>query len=115
MRGTCPAFQTVFRIFGNTAFSLGGSAVVRELLRASGFTAIDFAEVHETVFYGWDVDSAFDALSGFQFVKNALARKDSAADKASQRLRDMLERRLTPEGGLFDPRARIVSTRRAAE
>ena len=95
------------------AFSLGNPAVATDLLGAAGFTSVDFADVHEPVFYGQDVDAAFEAINGFQMVKDALARAAEPPAKISRRLRDLLEARLTPEGVLFDSRAWIVTARRA--
>lgn len=95
------------------AFSLGDTAVARDLLSAAGFAAIGFAEVHEPVFYGPDTDAAFEAVAGFQFVRQALADAKEQADMLSQRLRDVLEAHRTAEGVLFDSRAWIITARRA--
>jgi hypothetical protein len=96
------------------AFSLGDPAIATELLSAAGFTSIDFADVDEPVFYGPDVDTAFDTLTGFQFVKEALARGDEPPGQVSKRLRDLLEAHMTTEGVLFNSRAWIITARRAA-
>jgi len=95
------------------AFSLADPAAATGLLEASGFTSVDFAEVHEPVFYGVDVDAAYDALAGLQFIKEPLARADAQADARRQRLRDLLEAHLTPDGVLFDSRAWIITAYRA--
>ncbi|KGM35128.1 class I SAM-dependent methyltransferase [Inquilinus limosus] len=95
------------------AFSLADPAAATGLLEASGFTSIDFAEVHEPVFYGADVDAAYDALAGLQFVKEPLARSDAGVDARRQRLRDLLEAHLTEDGVLFDSRAWIITAYRA--
>ncbi|RRH95153.1 class I SAM-dependent methyltransferase [Mesorhizobium tamadayense] len=95
------------------AFSLGDPAVAADLLSAAGFMSIDFTEVHEPVFYGPNADAAFDAVSRFQMVKEALARATEPPAKVSQRLRDMLEAHMTTEGVLFDSRAWLITARRA--
>jgi SAM-dependent methyltransferase len=95
------------------AFSLADPVAATGLLRATGFTSIDFAEVHEPVFYGPDVAAAYDALVGLQFVKDGLAGDDAAADEARQRARDLLAAHLTADGVLFDSRAWIISAHRA--
>ena len=94
-------------------FSLGDPTIATELLSTAGFVSIDFTDVREPVFYGPDVDSAFDALIDLYLVMDALARTDEAPDKALQRLRDLLEAHMTAEGVLFDSRAWIVSARKA--
>jgi SAM-dependent methyltransferase len=93
------------------AFSLGDPAIVTEQLSAAGFTSIDFAEVHEPVFYGQNVDAARDALTSFEFVKTALARAD-VPDNALRRLRGQLEAHSTADGVFFDSRACIVTALR---
>ena len=93
-------------------FSLGDPAIATELLSTAGFVSIDFTEVREPVFYGPDVDRAFDALLHLYLVKDALARTDEAPDKASRQLRDLLAAHMTPEGVLFDSRAWIITARR---
>lgn len=95
-----------------TPFSLGDPIVATELLSTAGFVSIDFIDVREPVFYGPDVDTAFDALINLYLVKDALARTEETPDKALQRLRDLLEAHMTPEGVLFDSRAWIITARR---
>lgn len=79
-------------------FSLGDPPVATDLLSAAGFTSIDFADVQEPVFYGSDVDAAFDALTSLYLVQDALASTNEPPDKPLQRLRDLLEGHMTPEG-----------------
>jgi len=94
-------------------FSLGDPAVATRILTAAGFASVAFAEVHEPVFYGVDVDAAYDNVAGLWLTKEALARAD-AADDARQRLRALLDAHLTADGVLFDSRAWIISAHRAA-
>ncbi|MBX4925265.1 class I SAM-dependent methyltransferase [Rhizobium binae] len=95
-------------------FSLGDPNVATELLGAAGFVSIDFAGVREPVFYGSDVEAAFDALISLYLVKDALAQTDETPDQPLQRLRDLLETHMTPQGVLFDSQAWIITARRAA-
>jgi SAM-dependent methyltransferase len=95
-----------------TPFSLGDPAIATELLSTAGFVSVDFIDVREPVFYGPNVDTAFDALINLYLVTDALAQTDEAPDKAMQRLRDLLEAHMTPEGVLFDSRAWIITARR---
>jgi SAM-dependent methyltransferase len=93
-------------------FSLGDTTIATELLSAAGFVSIDFTDVREPVFYGPNVDKAFDSLVELYVVKDALARIGEAHDKALQRLRDLLESHMTTEGVLFDSRVWIITARR---
>ncbi|HEV2503582.1 MAG TPA: class I SAM-dependent methyltransferase [Mesorhizobium sp.] len=94
------------------AFSLADPAVATALLSAAGFTSIDFIDVHEPVFYGRDIDAAYDALTSFQMVKDALADATEPPATVTRRLRDMLQAHLSPEGVLFESRAWIITARR---
>lgn len=95
-----------------TPFSLGGPTIATDLLSTAGFASIDFTDVREPVFYGPDVDRAFDALVHLYLVKDALARTDEAPNKALPRLRDLLEAHMTADGVLFDSRAWIITAHR---
>jgi SAM-dependent methyltransferase len=95
-----------------TPFSLGDPAVATDLLSEAGFVSMEFIEVHEPVFYGPDVYAAFDALTSLYLVKDALVRTNEPPDEPLQRLRDLLEAHMTPEGVLFDSRAWIITARR---
>lgn len=95
-------------------FSLGDPALTTGILTAAGFASVDFAEVHESVFYGPDVDAAYDNLVALFFVKDALAGMNAAAaNGALQRLRGLLNAHLTADGVFFDSRAWIITARRA--
>ncbi|MFA1674625.1 class I SAM-dependent methyltransferase [Rhizobium mongolense] len=109
-RALAPA--TVVSADASMPFSLGDPTITTELLNTAGFVSIEFTDVREPVFYGPDVDRAFDALIELYLVKDALARTDEAPDKALQRLRDLLEAHMTTEGVLFESRAWIIAARR---
>lgn len=59
-------------------FSLGDPTSTRSLLVAAGFTDIDFAEVHEPVYYGQDSHAAYDALLNLQEPRQLLDRLHGA-------------------------------------
>lgn len=96
------------------AFSLGDRAVTRRLLAAAGFASIDFAEVHEPVFYGPDIDAAYDAIVALFLAKDGVAGTNPPADETRRRLRALLQTHLSAEGVLFDSRAWIVTARRTS-
>jgi SAM-dependent methyltransferase len=95
------------------AFSLADQAVTTRILIAAGFAAIDFAEVHEPVFYGPNVDTAHEAVAGLFLTEEEPAGTSAAIDEVHQRLRALLEAHLTADGVLFDSRAWIVTAHRA--
>jgi SAM-dependent methyltransferase len=96
------------------AFSLGEPEITDGILSAAGFVSVEFSEVREPVFYGQDVDSAYDNLVGLQ--QHRLAGMDeAAAAQALQRLRALLGTHLTADGVIFDSRAWIVTARRAGQ
>jgi SAM-dependent methyltransferase len=97
------------------AFSLGDRAATTRLLTAAGFASIDFAEVHEPVFYGADIDAAHEAIVALFLAKDGLASTSPATDETLRRLRDLLQAHLTAEGVFFDSRAWIVTARRTSE
>ncbi len=95
------------------AFSLADQAVTTRILTAAGFAAIDFAEVHEPVFYGPNVDAAHEAVAGLFLAEEGAAGTSAAIDETHQRLRALLNAHLTADGVLFDSRAWIVTAHRA--
>lgn len=97
------------------AFSLGDRAATTRLLSAAGFASIDFAEVHEPVFYGANVDAAYDAIVALFLAKDGPVGTNPATDETLRRLRVMLQAHLTAEGVFFDSRAWIATARRASE
>ncbi|WP_252255871.1 class I SAM-dependent methyltransferase [Lysobacter capsici] len=95
------------------AFSFGDPDAARRILDATGFATATFDEVHAPVFYGRDVEAAFDFVSGFSTVNEKLARLDAnERARAVERLRDLLAEHRRADGVWFDSRAWIVSTRR---
>lgn len=92
------------------AFSLSDPAVTSGLLATAGFTAIEFTEINEPVFYGPDPETALATLETFENVASALDRPDPTEIRA--RLLDMLRAHQTRHGVQFDARAWIVSGHR---
>lgn len=98
---------------GLGAFSLGDPAVTEDILKTTGFDDIDFADVHEPVYYGPDVDSARDAVLQLLEPQGLLAAlSPDEAKKADERLRQVLAARLKEDGVYFDSRAWLVTARR---
>jgi len=91
------------------AFSLGDRTVATRILTEAGFASIDFAEAHEPVFYGPDVDTAYNAVTGLFLGNEACTGTHAADDDTLGRLRAMLEAHLTPDGVLFGSRAWIIT------
>jgi hypothetical protein len=95
-----------------SAFALGDPAVTREVLDRAGFGDIEFNDVHEKVFYGPDVDTAYENVLSFTRAKELLSGPDADANApAHRRLLDMLAAHHTGEGVLLDSRAWIVTAR----
>lgn len=92
------------------AFSLGDPETAQRVLAHAGFSQIRFADVHEPVFYGKDVDAALALIGGFRSTRDALARanEDDAA-RLERRLRAVLAAHLRDDGVFFDARAWLVT------
>ncbi|MCX2722482.1 class I SAM-dependent methyltransferase [Roseibium salinum] len=89
------------------AFSLADPAVTTDILTQAGFASVEFAQVHEPVFYGPNIDAAHEAVAGL-FMEQGDSRSPEK-EGVSQRVRALLESHLTPDGVLFDSRAWIVT------
>ncbi|GAA2778518.1 class I SAM-dependent methyltransferase [Crossiella cryophila] len=98
---------------GRNAFTLADPAVTEGILTAAGFTEIDFADVHEPVYYGPDSATAYDAVLHQLKFQDVLATLDPvAAERARERLRATLDAHTTPEGVHFDSRAWLIKAHR---
>ena len=95
------------------AFSLADRAATTRILTAAGFSAIDFAEVNEPVFYGPNADVAQEAAAELFIAKDRFGDKDRPM-QALQRLRALLDAHLTADGVLFGSRAWIVTANLSA-
>jgi SAM-dependent methyltransferase len=89
-----------------SAFSLGDPAVAEGVLTAAGFADVVFTDVHEPVYYGPDVATAYDLVLGLHDTKDLLAE---AADGGLERLRAVLAAHDTGDGVFFDSRAWIIT------
>ncbi len=98
---------------GPDPFSLSDRTTVQMILDEGGFSDVAFTDVHEPVYYGPDVAAALDWVRGFACTNNVLTRLDPlAAERAIDRLREMLAARASSDGIWFASRAWIVSARR---
>lgn len=95
-------------------FSLGDPDAVRHILDSAGFAAPTFDEVRAPVYYGSDVDAAFEFVSRFAVVQETAARLDvRQRERALERLRHLLAAHRRADGVWFDSRAWIVASRRS--
>ena len=69
-------------------FSLADPAIAAGILAAAGFAEVDFTDVHEPVFYGPDIATAYDAVLRLRHAKDLLADLDpTMTGHALERLR----------------------------
>jgi SAM-dependent methyltransferase len=97
-------------------FSLGDEGLTTEMLERSGFEAVRFADVHEPVLYGHDIDAALEFVCGFQDVSAALAgmSPDDQA-RAVDRLRETLDGHYSDDQGVaFGSRSWLITARSCA-
>jgi SAM-dependent methyltransferase len=95
-------------------FTLADPATVNGVLTASGFTGLDFTDVHEPVYYGPDTGTAFELVMGFAGTQEVFATVPEAdAAQAVERLRATLAVHDTGHGVYFDSRAWIITAHRA--
>jgi SAM-dependent methyltransferase len=92
-------------------FSLADPTTSERLLTSAGFVEIDFAAVHEPVYYGTDADAALDAALRLRHVSDLL---DRSADRtqAVERLQALLRSHGTLDGVQFQSRAWIITSQR---
>jgi SAM-dependent methyltransferase len=96
-----------------TPFSLADPATVRRILRAAGFVDIELNDVREPICFGPDTDAALEWVRGFTATSAFLTSLGKAgADRAIERLRDMLAAHQTADGVWLNSRAWIVTARR---
>lgn len=89
-------------------FSLGDPSTVDDILRQVGFDNARFTDVHEPVYYGPDVDTAYELVVGLSEPGQLIAAS-ADPDRALARLRDLISAHETENGVYFDSRAWIVS------
>jgi SAM-dependent methyltransferase len=95
-------------------FSLGDVDATTRLLEGAGFEELQFADVHEPVFYGHDADAVLSFVTGFQNTSAALASlSEGEAASAVERLRELLAAHFDAERGVvFDSRSWLITARR---
>lgn len=94
------------------AFSLGDRAATTCLLTSAGFANVDFAEVHEPVFYGPDLDSAREAILALFLANPPSTGLAGPSVETLHRVRLLLQSHCSAEGVFFDSSAWIVSARK---
>jgi SAM-dependent methyltransferase len=100
---------------GPGPFSLGEPASVQALLESVGFSDVGFEEVYEPVFYGPNVEAAFEVVRSMRMVDDLVAGLDpSATERALSRLRALLADHAGEHGVEFDSRAWLVTAQRCA-
>ena len=99
---------------GADPFSLGDDEATAGLLEGAGFDEIQFADVHEPVLYGDDLDPALAFVLGFQDTRAALATLgDDEAARTVERLSTMLAAHYGDEHGVtLDSRSWLITGRR---
>lgn len=98
---------------GADPFSLGDPATAKRILDAAGFAEVSLTDLHEPIYYGPDVATAFDAVLTLRMAQDPLA--ELAADdreRALERLRATLAAHESDRGVWFDSRAWIVTAHR---
>jgi len=94
-------------------FSLADRRTVSTLLEATGFTMMNFTDVHDPIYYGPDVAAPLDWVCGFASTREALESLDPAdAERVLERLRSTLTAHVGERGVWFNARAWIVEARR---
>ncbi|AHG45074.1 methyltransferase [Rhizobium leguminosarum bv. trifolii CB782] len=99
-------------VAASKAFSLSEPSVTSALLETAGFTAIEFYEINEPVYYGPNPQTALATIQTFENVEKALNHPTATAAKIRARLLDMLEAHQTLHGIHFDSRAWLITGRR---
>ncbi|WP_119274311.1 class I SAM-dependent methyltransferase [Taklimakanibacter deserti] len=97
---------------GQDPFSLGEPSIVEAILDKAGFSDVRLTDVREPVYYGPDVETAYDIIMSMRGTDGMLAALDpDTRELALQRLRATLAQHATAQGVLFDSRAWIVEAR----
>lgn len=97
-------------------FSLADPVAVAAILEAAGFVDVAFTDVDEPVCYGADVAAALDWILGFSYVQDMLRGMEATdAERAVERLRELLATHVADDGVWLESRAWIVSARRSTD
>ncbi|HZX06101.1 class I SAM-dependent methyltransferase [Kribbella sp.] len=93
----------------DSPFSLGDREYTRKLLTSAGFSEPTFTAVREPIYYGPDVQTAYENVLQLHEPKALLAELDpAAANRGRASLRDVLAAHDTGNGILFDSAVWIV-------
>ncbi|TDO51149.1 ubiquinone/menaquinone biosynthesis C-methylase UbiE [Kribbella sp. VKM Ac-2571] len=96
----------------DSPFSLGDPDVARGILTSAGFGEVTFAAVHERLYYGPDVETAYENVLQLREPLALLAELSPAdAERARADLRAMLAAHDSGDGILFDSAAWIVTAK----
>ncbi len=91
-------------------FSLGDPDVARGVLRSAGFGEVTFVEVREQLYYGPDVETAYENVLQLREPLALLAELTPAdAERARADLRALLAAHDTGDGVLFDSATWIIT------
>jgi SAM-dependent methyltransferase len=91
-------------------FTLGDPDVTRDILTSAGFVDPTFLAVHEPLYYGADVEAAYQNVLQLREPRALLADLGPAqADRARAALRAMLSAHDSGDGVLFDSAAWVVT------
>ena len=94
----------------DSPFSLGDADLTRGILTTAGFAEPSFTAVREPIYYGADVQAAYENVLQLREPQTLLAELDPvAADRARDALRDTLAAHDTGDGVLFDSAVWIVT------
>ena len=104
--------EPIVSMEGLDPFSLSDPTKVERILTEAGFAETSFIDVREPVYYGENVDVAIEWVRRFLFVRELLQRLDAAsAERALERLRELLAAHGDGSGVWFDARAWIVTSK----
>ncbi|ORA60376.1 class I SAM-dependent methyltransferase [Mycobacteroides franklinii] len=92
-------------------FSLSDPTRVHQLLGAAGFVDIEMTEMHAPMFYGRDVDDAFDFIAAHSASAFA-ALDDQTRGRALDRLRVNIAEHLTDQGVFYDAEQWLIQAQR---
>jgi SAM-dependent methyltransferase len=97
-------------VWDESPFSLGDVGVAREVLGAAGFGEVGFAAVRERLYYGPDVETAYENVLQLREPLALLAELTPPdAERARSDLRAVLAAHDSGDGVLFDSAAWIVT------
>ncbi|MFD7155028.1 class I SAM-dependent methyltransferase [Kribbella sp. NPDC059898] len=93
----------------DSPFSLGDRERTRDLLVAAGFAEPTFTDVREPIFYGSQVQAAYDNVLQLREPQNLLDELDpAAAERGRTTLRETLAAQATGDGVLFGSAVWII-------